>query len=338
MALTNEELIGFRQNRRKAIFRVASVFISLLVVAIMVFLVLRLVKRHSDIARRAEDAAERERQEFEANATTATPRVRRDDLPAGPRPAPREITPNVDILDMTVKSSIPRSTTPLVDGIPSEKSIENLDQKQAAIAEVLRQFFEARTVTQLIPLVRDSRRVRALMEEYHQRVPLKSRAWKGIGWSMPVEEPGYRFAYVQATFQDLPPMNLVVEETSSGFLVDWESSVQYSELGWKEFMATKPVQPKTFRVIASRAGGGATNAVVLTLKHPHEEGLLTGRFDPADPRFSSLMEQLEHSKWKDVPVILRLCYSGSDAPSDEVQIVGVEGKGWLILGERDRGL
>ncbi len=335
MLLSSEGLISSRQSRRKVILRRGLAFVSLVVVAAVVILALWFVNRHNNNNRKAQASVEEQRKEFEANIPFS--RTRRADLQSGQRPPPREIIPNVDILDMTVKSSVPRITTPLADGIPSEKVIEHLEQKQAAIAEVLRQFFDARTVSQMIPLVRDSRRVRSLMEEYYQRVPLKARAWKGIGWSVPVEEPGYRFANVKATFHDLPPMNLVVEETSSGFLVDWESSVQYSEVGWKEFMTTKPVQPKIFRVIASRSEGGTANAMVLALKHPHEDGIVTGRFDPGDSRFSSLMEQLEHSKWKDVQVILRLCYSGPEAAPDEVQIAGVEGKGWLILDERTRG-
>ena len=81
-------------------------------------------------------------------------------------------------------------------------------------------------------------------------------------------------------------------------------------------------------------GDGRT---ILSLKHPQEEGVVIGRFDPSDPRFRSLVEQLDLCKWKDVPVILRLCYPGPAAEPNEVQIAGVEGKGWLILGERIRG-
>ncbi len=174
------------------------------------------------------------------------------------------------------------------------------------------------------------------MEEYYKRNPLVNRNWKGIGWSIPVEEPGYRFAYVQALFTNASPVNVVVEETDAGILVDWESSVQYSEIGWNEFMRTRPGQPKVFRVIASKVQS-SDGSTALSLKHPIEAGLVIGRFDPSDPRFRSLVEQLELCKWKDVPVILRLCYPGPGAEPDEVQIAGVEGKGWLILDDRIRG-
>ena len=45
----------------------------------------------------------------------------------------------------------------------------------------------------------------------------------------------------------------VVEETDGGFSVDWESSVQYCEMEWVDFLAAGPGDPKTFRVLASRS-------------------------------------------------------------------------------------
>ena len=352
MPLTQDELIGFKQKRRDTFLRVVAVFASLTAAAIMVFFVLRLVNRRMTNDRKARVSVEGERQHFEANISSSRPQ--RDDPSVSPK-GPREIIPNSDVVDMSARSPTPRvdrasleqgtgassrsgaAASAPASGTPNQKIIEHLDQKQAAIAEVLREFFEARTVVQMLPLVRDSRRVRPLMEEFYQRSAVKGRTWKGVGWSIPVEEPGYRFAYVQAIFGDSTPVNVVVEETDSGFLVDWESSVQYSEIGWKEFMATRPGQPKIFRVIASKAEGGTGSETMLTLKHPHEDGVVIGRFDLKDPRFRSLVEQLDVCTWKDVPVILRLCYPGPASEPNEVQIAGVEGKGWLILGDRARG-
>lgn len=341
MSLTQEELIGFRQKRREAFLKVFSIFISLTAAAIMVFFVIRLVSRRVESDRKAQLSMEAEREHFEANVSSTR---QSDDPLAPPRPPPREIIPNTDVVDMSVSSPPPRIERILNDpraqnpqesaAIP--KTIENIDQKQAAIAQVLQEFFSARSITKMLPMVRDGRRVRPLMEEFYERYPIKERTWKGIGWAIPVEEPGYRFAYVQATFSDSAPLNVVVEETSSGFLVDWESSVQYSEISWKEFMTSRPSKPRSFRVIASRADGATGRGTVLSLRHPFEEGVLLGRFDQTDGRFRHLIEQLDLCKWKDAPVILRLYYSGISTEATEVQIAGVEGKGWLILGERTR--
>jgi len=347
--MKKDELIAMRQKRREAIVRFVAVFASLSAAAAMVFFVVRLVRTHMENDRKLRETAEGEREYFEA--TMSTQRVRRDDSAGKFNATPRKTVRKSDAVDMSSPGAPLRAggvataarDASAVDSPSSKpaaasgaKGIEKLEEKQPAIADALRKFFKAGGIPEMLPLVRDAERVRPLMEEYYQRNPLKNRTWKGIGWSLPVEEPGYRFAYVQAIFTDGPPVNVVVEETDSGFLVDWESSVQYSEIGWREFMATKPAEPKVFRVIASKAESG-DGRTVLSLKHPREEGEVIGRFDLRDPRFRSLVEQLELCKWKDVPVILRLCYPGPAAESNEVQIAGVEGKGWLILDDRARG-
>ena len=239
----------------------------------------------------------------------------------------------VDVVDMSVPG-----TARAADVMAASRlgGIENIESKQQAIAEVVKEFFCADSVAKLLPLVRDARRVRPLMESYYKAHPLKPAAWKGVGWAMPVEEPGYQFAYVQALFEHTPPVHVVVEETDVGFLVDWESSVHYSELGWKDFQQSRPGVPKTFRLLASRADdAGPTSSrqpvTILKLKHPAEDGVIFGRFDSGDPRFRPLVEQLDLCQWKDVPVTLRLCYPGPSAPANEVDIAGVEGKGWLFL-------
>lgn len=354
MPLSPDEQIGHQQKRRETSLKVFAVFMSLSAAAVMVFFVGRLISKRVINDRTARAALEHERLDFEATLA----RDRQLDGKSQDKSPAREIVANPDVVDMSRRGPAPRlepSSSPRREPVAPEAAsprrydaprepapvtgpggIDHLDQKQAAIAEVLREFFEARAVAEMLPLVRDARRVRPLMDEYYHRSPIKDRTWKGIGWAVPVEEAGYRFAYVQANFADAQPVNVVVEETDTGFFIDWESSVQYCEIGWKEFMATKPGQPKTFRVIASRADS-ADGQAALTLKHPQEDGVVVGRFDPSDPRFRPLVEQLDLCKWKDVPVILRLCYPGPDTKGNEVRIAGVEGKGWLILGERLRG-
>ena len=223
--------------------------------------------------------------------------------------------------------------------------IQNIEEKKPRIAEVVRDFFLAKSLSELLPVVRDPRRVKPLMEEYYQRNPFAASKWKGIGWAIPVEEKGFRFAYVQALFDDAPPVNVVIEETERGsFELDWESAVHYCELSWKDFMANRPEAPKMFRVIASRVDAAEMNVrgsngkeTTLKLKHPQEEGVVYGKFDPNDPNFRPLLRQLDLCEWKDVPVILRLCYPGpSSEGTASVQIAGVEGKGWLILDDLPR--
>lgn len=357
MAMTEDELNCAKHKRREAMVRILAIFTSLSAAACMVFFVFKLFHGKITSEQKVREAVESERKNFEAQASARRPP--REEIPTSFSATPAPRVTKVDAVDMSRPSPEPeagvapapsrelpreapvpqpatQSATPAVAASGDSKIIENLDQKKSAIAQTLREFFKAGSVAEMLPLVRDARRVRPLMDEYYQRQPMERRDWKGVGWTLPVEEPGFRFAYAQAIFADGSTVNVVVEETGAGFLVDWESTVQYSEIGWREFIATRPAQPKIFRLIASKAEAGP-GQTMLALKHPQEDGVVLGRFDPRDPRFRSLVEQLDLCKWKDVPVILRLCYPGPATESGgEVQIAGVEGKGWLVLGERIR--
>lgn len=219
--------------------------------------------------------------------------------------------------------------------------LKDLDKRMTELADVLKEFFEARTIPEMLPLVRDARRVRPLIEDYYNRHPFVPHSFNGITWAVPVDEPGYRFAYTEVTFTDAPPINVVVESTEVGFLVDWESSIHYSEVDWVDFIKNRPGEPKTFRILASRTdsdsgeGGVAGSPLLIKLTHPKEDGELFALIDPKDQRFQSLMNQLELSKGKEAPVILRLFYPDRPTSANVVEIASVEGKGWLIL-ERSR--
>ena len=346
--LTPEQQIVIKMKRRERQLQVLAIFVGLLSAIVMIAFIVRLIDRRLDDERRKREAIERDREEF-AKRVAEDVKKDRDALPVvSTRALPASVaistpaslaTPSKPVEQQADQTGASAGAGQPV--IPVSGGIQNLDTKKSVIADVLRYFFSAQNIPEMLPLVRDARRVRPLMEDYYSRNPVTPRAWKGVGWAIPVEEPGFRFAYVQAVFEGgATPVNVVVEETDTGFYVDWESTVQYSELGWKDFIASKPGQPKIFRVLASAPksdGEGGTHAAVLELKHPQEDGVVVGRFDPTDPRFRPLIEQLDLCKWKDVPVILRLCYPGPASQKGEVQIAGVEGKGWLILGDRVRG-
>lgn len=219
--------------------------------------------------------------------------------------------------------------------------IEDIDSKRDAIAASLSAFFGTTTPESRSALIRDAARVKPLMMSYYSREPMPLLKWRGLGRMVRVDEPGYRFGYVQALFEDANPANVIVEETDDRrYLIDWECLVRYGEVAWPDFLRMKPVEPKLMRVIASKAESSPPSGTVmgqgewLELRHPAESGTVLGYFDRNDPKFAALVQQLEMGQWKDVPVTLRLCFPAapsSRVPGAGVQIAGVEGKGWLIL-------
>lgn len=334
MPLSPEQEIAYRMQRRTEKFRVLGVFVGVLSAILIVGAVVLATYRKMQNKPQLEwDYVEK--LYGEDGQGVPVQKLSEPEVDGGVVDFSKRsnIGEEVDVVDMTAPR-MERAAEALAAGRLG--GIENIEGKQKAIAEVVKEFFSADSISKLLPLVRDARRVRPLMESYYATHPLKPAAWKGVGWAMPVEEPGYQFAYVQALFEHAPPVHVVVEETDIGFLVDWESSVHYSEVGWKDFQKSRPGEPKTFRLLASRVDDSGPSSsrqpvALLKLKHPAEDGVIFGRFDPGDPRFRPLVEQLDLCQWKDVPVTLRLCYPGPSAPANEVDIAGVEGKGWLFL-------
>jgi len=224
--------------------------------------------------------------------------------------------------------------------ISKDGGIADIEGKRPKIEASVRQFFTASSITDKAANSREGDRVQPLMEVYYKNHILSVGQWQGLGWVMPMDEPGHKLAYAQALFMDAAPVAVIIEETADGaILVDWESSVRYGELDWKEFLATKPDQPTLFRVIASKPAlnSDAVNEVgqeVIELKHPAEQGTVYAYFNKDDPQFRSLLEQLKLGNWTNVPLTLRLCYPGPTSNARAVRIAGIEGKGWLILQNR----
>jgi hypothetical protein len=177
------------------------------------------------------------------------------------------------------------------------------------------------------------------MENYYRSHPMSPPRWKNLGWLMSVDEKGYRFGYAQAVFDDAEPISVVIEETGEGkYRVDWESSVSYGELDWKEFLKVRPAEPTLLRVIASKSDAAPDEAnkgqEIIEIKHPAQEGTVLASFDRNDPKFQPLIEQLQSGNWKDVPLTLRLCFPGTPSTGGTslgAKIANIEGKGWLIL-------
>ena len=230
-----------------------------------------------------------------------------------------------------------RAAMGLPKAVPAFSGITNVEAKRPLIEETVRKFFEANSVSEKLAFVRDPGRVRPLMSDYYNRQPMPKMKWQSLGWTLPVDEPGFRLGYVQATFENGAPASLVVEEMENGsFVVDWESFVRYGELNWRDFLLIRPVQPKLFRVIASKSDHGALHPAgsgqeTIEIKHPEEDGVVYATLDKNDPDMAPMVQQLQQGKWKDVPLTLRLCYPGTASDGKAVRIAGVEGKGWLIL-------
>lgn len=158
--------------------------------------------------------------------TTPTP-AKADELSAMP-------TPRVASTIVPEIPAVPRA-------VPVTMGAAGIDSKKADIEKSVRSFFEARTIDEMLAFVRNPDRIRPLMVDYYKRHQMPSFTWARIGDVNPIQEPGHRMAYVQAQFVGADPVYVIVEEDHQGEIrVDWESSVRYGEIAWKEFLQLKP--------------------------------------------------------------------------------------------------
>jgi len=269
-----------------------------------------------------------------------------DVKPAGNKLTLNDVNPTEDSKSakkaaiVTAASSNTPPTTAPAPVLPNINGIANIEAKRIEIEAVIRGFFESNSIDMKLVFARDSMRVRPLMENFYRSHPMNPPRWKNLGWLMSVDEKGYRFGYAQAVFDDAEPISVVIEETTEGkYRVDWESSVSYGELDWKEFLKVRPAEPTLLRVIASKPqvapeGTAVEGQEIIEIKHPAQEGTVLASFDRNDPKFQSLIEQLQSGNWKDVPLTLRLCFPGSSSTGGTslgAKIANIEGKGWLIL-------
>lgn len=261
----------------------------------------------------------------QASSSTSVPVVesKRDETP-----------PRTSVLDAYGSSQGPQPTAVAAS---SRSGLDDIESKRPLIEATVRGFFDAVTIQEKLRFVRDPQRVQALMANHYGDQPLEHREWRSLGWLLPVKEPGFRLGYAQAIFADSEPVSLIIEEMQDGGIkVDWESSVRYGELDWNEFIQTRPSSPTLFRVIASKPAVSPSDKTppgtqVLEIKHPDQNNVIYAYFDPEDPKFQPLIEQLQNGHWKDVPLTLRLCYPGPLNSVNGASIAEVEGKGWLIL-------
>ena len=113
---------------------------------------------------------------------------------------------------------------------------------------LVRAFLNARTVDELMPLVRNPEQVRSRILE---RNPAGTFDAAGITVFNPHGAVHYhnRQAAVDVLLGDHRQRQVALIETPEGLKVDWESFVGWSEMSWEEFLATKPSEPKVFRVV-----------------------------------------------------------------------------------------
>lgn len=142
---------------------------------------------------------------------------------------------------------------PTADSGPSAEDVPAVMRRSefAFLAEaepLVRAFLNARTVDELMPLVRQPERVRSRLLELNPAGTFDAPGITAFNQHGMVHYLN-RLAAVDVLVGDHRHRQVALIETPEGLKVDWESFVGWSEMSWEEFLATKPSEPKVFRVV-----------------------------------------------------------------------------------------
>jgi hypothetical protein len=137
----------------------------------------------------------------------------------------------------------------------AEDEIEDAGARElvGAVEATIESYLSADTLERILPLVRDPRRVRPLIEETWAKNPPRRLRFKRLAMFQPALPDGKTFWVVRADVEDGPSQNLLLEQTGEREVkVDWETHVCYQPMPWDRFAAERPSgESLEFRVWAT---------------------------------------------------------------------------------------
>lgn len=207
------------------------------------------------------------------------------------------------------------------------------DAEFLGVAEPLAaRFMAARTVDELLPLVRNRESVEPRIRAMHPDGSLTPYGYPKFNTQDTVVNEGALRSVIVAN-ADFEEKVLAFEETREGVLIDWESWVGWSEMTAKDFMTTKPAAGKLFRVVLSSveyynfAFADETRWRSFRLTLPDGETMLYGYAE----RGSAIDSRMRlPAEVKQAAFTLKLKYPEDSGPSNQVIIESVVADGWVV--------
>ncbi len=120
----------------------------------------------------------------------------------------------------------------------------------AEAAPLAREFLEAKTVNELLPLVRDRTKTESRIRAFYQDGVVEALGLSKFNPRASAVTKGKQMS-VGVTTRDFDERSIVFIDTPEGLKIDWESWVGWSEMPWSEFLAEKPSAGLAFRVTLS---------------------------------------------------------------------------------------
>ena len=209
-------------------------------------------------------------------------------------------------------------------------------EEQEASEEVIRQFFQATSMEEVMPLVRSPKVVQPLMERWHAAHPFQVESNIVFDQAIAKRLDGVRyylhFVYLE---DDLEARPIAVELTDDGFRVDWETAAGYQRLPWAEYRASRPEEKVYVRVQARLDDyhnfefEDAQEWSCFRMHHPDGDGAIYGYVK----RLSQIDRQLRDAMGRDGKgadyFILGLRFPENPQSDHAVYIEEILQRGWV---------
>ena len=143
---------------------------------------------------------------------------------------------------------LPREESPGEDVLEIRNS--NLQEELGKIVKLVERFLAAETVEKLLESTRRDPVMEGKIRKYYHTNELVAVTPKAVASTGRILKARNYWA-VDVVMPDNSTKPITVERVESGYVVDWESWVGYSEISWEELRQLRPREPVLFRVLCS---------------------------------------------------------------------------------------
>ncbi len=224
------------------------------------------------------------------------------------------------------------------------QSVKQDDQEATATIERLqaavREFFNATTVEELAPLVRQPERVLPLMSRYYAHRPVFSSRLKTVQLFLPLSINNCaNYWMITAILNNGQSRHLFVEDLDTKETrIDWETLVSYQPIPWDDFVTQRPTSTSLdFRVTVTRDHfyshefADSQHWSCFLLSAPESSETLFG-YAPADSSLAqAINQQIEASNNHQASLILRLSIPERLQSHRGVMIENILSNQWLYF-------
>ncbi len=216
---------------------------------------------------------------------------------------------------------------------------QTLDEQSPAdirnqVWSVAEKFATAPTAEALLPFIREPDRVAPLIKRFYTPQNPWTPLPIGLRPDLSDLQVHRNFAVFQLPLTDFGTRPIGLEQTPTGFLVDWESFVGYSELSWPDLRQTRPRTPVLLRAVIKPSDywnldfpSSSTHAA-FQISDFHSDHVLYG-YVPVDSDVLLQIKKILLSA-PTIHAVIRVRYPENSTNDRQLEITEVLEKGWIF--------